>query len=96
MIYTNARKDANSVATLCGISDLDGSVMPIQIDPVTRGILIEVTSVSDNTSVLSPGWAQKDPNSVATILGTADDSSGLLVPGVDRRNNLLWIDFITE
>lgn len=91
--YQNARKDVNSVATLCGISDLDGSVMPLQIDPVTNAVLVEVTSVSSLPTVLSPGYALKDVNSVATQLGVADDGSGLLVPTVYHVNGTLYVYF---
>lgn len=89
-------KDENSVAILGGVSDLDGSVLPIQIDPVSGGILIEVYIVSDGTSVLSAGRAGKDGNSSSTLLGVADDASGLLIPGFDNRNNYLWMDILTE
>ena len=90
--YLNARLDANSVSVLCGKSDSDNSVMPFQIDPVTGYILAEITLVADETSVLSDGWAQKDANSVSTLLGVADDSSGLLVPVIDRRNSYFYAD----
>lgn len=92
--YLNARLDGNNVSVLCGKSDLDNSVMPFQIDPVTGAILAELDIVTDSTSILSPARAQKDVNSVATLLGVADDSSGLLVPVIDRRNNLLYVDVL--
>ena len=92
--YLNARVDANSVSVLCGKSDSDNSVMPFQIDPVTGYVLAEITIVADDTSVLSSGWAQKDANSVSTLLGSADDFSGLLVPVIDRRNNYLYADLL--
>lgn len=87
-----ARKDVNGVSTLCGVSDLDGSVMPIQIDPVTGYILAKLTAVSNDTPVLSNGWARKDVNGSATILGVADDSSGLLVPAMYNVNGQLFVD----
>lgn len=93
-MYANARHDENSVPTLCGISDLDGSVIPIQIDPVTGRILIELMNSINNSPVLSGGRAAKDGNSVATILGTADDGSGVLIPGIYHTNQLLFVDLI--
>lgn len=94
MTYANVEKDANSVAVLCGKSDLDGSVLPFQIDPVTGYILAEIYIVADEASVLSSGRAAKDGNSVATILGVADDSSGFLVPVIDHRNNYFFADLV--
>lgn len=94
--YQNARKDANSVAVLCGISDADGSVMPIQIDPVTGGILAEIYIVTEDTHVLPPGLALKDANSSPTLLGIADDASGLLVPVMHHETGYLFADVLEE
>ncbi len=96
MTYQNAQHDANSVPTYCGVSSVDGSVIPIQIDPVTGRVLIEITGVTDESSVTSPEWAQKDANSTATVLAVKSDMSGLGVPVIDRRNNLLFVDILFE
>lgn len=96
MTFFNARKDVNSVSTLCGVSDLDGSVMPVLIDPVTGGVLVEVTFVVNDTPVLSHGWAMKDVNSSSTLLGVADDGSGLLVPAMYQGTASLFVDMTTS
>ncbi len=74
--YTNARKDVNSASVLCGVSDLDGSVMPLQIDPVTGALLVVLTIVPDDTPVLSPDRAQKDVNGSPTLLGNTIQTAG--------------------
>lgn len=94
MTYTNARKDANSVATMCGISDLDGSVMPLQFDPVTGRLLIEVYVVTDEGGQ-TVNRARKDSNSVSTIIGVSD-TTGVLIPIIDHRNGYLFCDVIDE
>lgn len=93
-VYTDVKKDGNSVSVLCGKSDLDGSVLPIQIDPVTGRILVEIHVVADESGLFFSGRAAKDGNSVATILGVADDASNLIVPAIDHRNGLVFCDLI--
>ena len=89
-------KDENSVAPLYGIDNVTGLPTPVQMDPVTGRVLIEIYVVSDAGGVLSNGWAAKDGNSVSTLLGEADDGSGLLIPVFDNRNDFIYLDLIQE
>jgi hypothetical protein len=91
-VYTDVKKDSNSVAVMCGVSDFDGSVMPIQIDPVTGGILAAITVVSDDIPVVVVR-ALKDQNGAATIIG-ASDTSGVIVPSMYHVNSQLFADVI--
>ena len=91
-IYQNARRDINGVSVLCGVSDLDGSVMPLQIDPVTGRLLIEIVGATNASPVLSHGWAVKDANGTATLLGVTDNATGLLIPEIYNGNSRLWVE----
>ena len=90
-------KDQNSASTLYGVSDADGTTpIQLEIDPVTGRLLMEIAIVANHSSALSGPSAVKDSNSVATLLCQNDDSSGNLVPEIDRVNSQLFVDIIIE
>ena len=82
-------KDQNSISPILGYGD-DGKIYPLQIDPVTGSLLIELYSEGSGTEI-SDGTAKKDSNSVATMLCDTD-TTGQLIPTIDASNNYLHID----
>lgn len=94
-VYSQSRKDVNSSSILCGVSDLDGSVMPLLIDPVTGRLLVVVTNVTNNSPIISDQIAKKDVNGSPTLLGVSD-ADGLLVPAIYNVTSQVFLDLLSE
>ena len=85
---TNAKRDENSVPTIIGVLDTDGStIVPIKINPVNNRL-----KVSDGTTGSDNGTtnAKRDENSVvAKIAVSSSDGKTPITLYVDSSGNLL-------
>lgn len=69
-------KDSNGVAVAYGISSVDGSILPISIDPVTGRVLATITCRATLNPTL-PDRAIKDSNGVATRMAKVNNSNAI-------------------
>lgn len=84
----NAKRDENSVPTLIGVLNTNGTgIVLVKVDPTTHGLLI-----SDNTtgSDHGPVNAARDENSVPTLLAVSSADGTTPIPVyADSSGNLL-------
>jgi len=86
-------KDNNSSSTILCVSSEDfNTVMPLYIDPVSGGVLIDIELVADTTPVLPDKKAYKDNNSVSTSLVKDSESNDVSPLLIDNRNGNLWVE----
>lgn len=86
---SQARKDANHVSTMIGVSSVDG-ITPIRIsvDPITGYLMVENVDISTLGAITVRSDARKDANHVSTILGTNGSNPQCLV----THNGYLALD----
>ena len=89
-------RDNNSATAILCISETDpNTIIPLYIDPVTGGVLIDVELLADTTPVLPSKKAYKDGNGVSTPLAKASDSDDISPLLIDNRNGNLWVELDT-
>jgi len=93
---TDAKTGANREKVCLGISTADDTiVLPIKIDPISGGVIIDPTFVADTTPVLETNALRRDANRIPVGGGETDDASRSVLPLLfDSRNDTLWVDLL--
>ena len=92
----NAKRDDNFIPV--GLAQTEtGGTYPLTIDSVTGRLLIDLNVNAGASGTLNLNRALKDDNHVSTIIGLADDGSGLpMAAAVDPVTGYLLVDLIIE
>lgn len=93
---SDAKTGANREKVCLGISTADATVvLPIKIDPITGGVILDHTFVADTVPVLETNALKRDENRVPVGGGETDDASRDVLPLLfDSRNDTLWVDLL--
>ena len=88
---SDAKRDANRVPTMMGVSSVDGvTPLPIQVDVITGKLLAKAEGISSSLAPEEP--AKRDANRVPGILGTSSTDGTTPIPlSVDENDNGLRI-----
>jgi hypothetical protein len=85
-------KDENS-QSITKISDTNGNVENLKVDPITNRLLIEIEIVSEPISPVLNS-AKIDENSENVALAT--DGTNIIPLHIDNRNGYLFVDLLEE
>lgn len=83
---SDAKRDANRVTTAMGVSSVDGTPLPIQVDAVTGKLLAKAEGISSSLATEAP--AKRDANRITGIMGVNSSDGETPIPLSVDENDL--------
>ena len=91
----NAPRDPNYIPVVLGASTVDGTPLPLQIDPVTGRILATIVAVGSIPSNVPTGNVKRDDNRIPVMAGASTVDNVTLLPlQVDVATGGLIVDYV--
>ena len=89
---TTGKRDANRNVVWMGVSSVDGTSVPMTMDPTTKRLRVKIAGSEGNNAAPDREKARRDDNRIPVIMGETNDSNRTLTPvSIESANDGMMI-----